>query len=175
MKPRVQRVPFAAAVGVIMLVGVVVFGATAGFLAWGQAATTATGFGSVSNNSVGSYGVTGLPALTITPTANTPAFISDALKNNRGVILLAYVAGAADDEDMLASFNTVRTEYAAQASFFSFEAQDVAHLGDVLDQLRVSAPPILAVIRSDGSVYQLYTGWIGEKVMEQVVANAVAS
>ncbi len=61
----------------------------------------------------------------------------------------------------------------ADTSFFSFEAHSTAELGDTLTQLRVSDPPILAVIRGNGDVAQLYTGWIGEKVMEQVVANAV--
>ena len=36
-----------------------------------------------------------------------------------------------------------------------------------------SNPPILAVIRGNGEVAELYTGWIGLKVMEQVVADAV--
>jgi hypothetical protein len=39
--------------------------------------------------------------------------------------------------------------------------------------LRVSDPPILAIIRGDGVVSELYTGWIGLKVMEQRVADAV--
>ena len=43
----------------------------------------------------------------------------------------------------------------------------------MLEQLKINAPPALAVISGDGSVYQQYTGWIDQKVMEQVVANAV--
>ena len=37
----------------------------------------------------------------------------------------------------------------------------------------MSDPPILAIIRGNGEVAELYTGWIGLKVMEQVVADAV--
>ena len=104
-------------------------------------------------NAAGSYGITGLPTLTI-KAATAPSIVADSLNENRGVILLVYVAGAADDEEMLANFNAVKAKYAAQASFFSFEAADISQLGDLLDQLRVSAPPILAVIRPDGTVYQ---------------------
>jgi hypothetical protein len=164
-----------AAVGTIVLAGVVVFGAMTAFLAWGQTGTSVTPTGSNVNanyNAAGSFGVTGLPSLTI-KAATAPSMVADSLKQNRGVILLAYVAGAADDDDMLASFNAVKAKYAAQASFFSFEAADVSELGNLLDQLRVSAPPIFAVIRPDGSVYQIYTGWIGQEVMDQVVANAL--
>jgi hypothetical protein len=162
-----------AAVGLIVLAGAVVFGSMTAFMAWGQATTPAApGTAGTSYNAAGSFGVTGLPTLTITA-ATAPTIVAGSLKQNRGVILLAYVAGAADDDDMLASFNAVKAKYAAQGSFFSFEAADVSQLGNMLDQLHVSAPPILAVIRGDGTVYQLYTGWIGEQVMDQVVANAL--
>lgn len=162
-----------AAVGLIVLAGAVVFGSMTAFMALGQAGVPAApGTAGVSYNAAGSFGTTGLPTLSIT-TATAPTIVSDSLKQNRGVILLAYVAGAADDDDMLASFNAIKAKYAAQASFFSFEAADISQLGNMLDQLHVSAPPILAVIRGDGTVYQIYTGWIGEQVMDQVVANAL--
>ena len=162
-----------AAVGMIVLAGAVVFGAMTAFLAWGQAGTAGTAATSQANyNTASSFGITGLPTLTIQATT-APSIVADALNQNRGVILLAYVTGAAADDDMLASFNAVKAQYASQASFFSFEAADVSQLGNMLDQLHVSAPPILAVIRGDGTVYQLYTGWISEPVMDQVVANAI--
>ncbi len=75
---------------------------------------------------------------------------------------------------MLSYFNAVKAKYAAQGSFFSFEARHASELGDLLAQLKISQPPALAVISPDGSVYQEYTGWISEKVMSQVVANALA-
>ena len=43
----------------------------------------------------------------------------------------------------------------------------------MLAQLKISQPPAFAVISPDGKVYQEYTGWISEKVMSQVVANAL--
>jgi hypothetical protein len=84
-----------------------------------------------------------------------------------------YVKGASDDMEMLDYFNDIKANYAADSSFFSFEARESKQLGDLLSQLRVSDPPILAIIRGDGVVAQLYTGWIGFKVMEQEVADAV--
>ncbi len=162
-----------AAVGLVVLAGAVIFGAMTAFLAWGQTGTTASPAASSADyNAAGSFGITGLPTLTI-DAKTAPSIVADALNQNQGVILLAYVSGAADDEDMLTSFNAVKAEFASQASFFSFEAADVSQLGNLLEQLHVSAPPILAVIRPDGTVYQLYTGWISEPVMSQVVANAI--
>jgi hypothetical protein len=83
-----------------------------------------------------------------------------------------YIDGAADDMEMLSYFDDVKAQFGADSSFMSFEARKVTELGDTLDQLRVSNPPILAVIRGDGEVSELYTGWIGKKVMEQVVSDA---
>jgi len=105
------------------------------------------------------------------PTADTPEFITSRLEDQRGIVLLVYVDGAADDMEMLDSFNAVKAQYAADSSFLSFEARKVTELGDTLQQLRVSNPPVLAVVRGTGDVAQLYTGWIDRKVMEQVVAT----
>jgi len=166
---------FLVAVGLILLGGLVIFAGFTLALVWAAnpSQTTTTAAATDTNNAVGSYGNTGYPALTVTPTDQTPKFIANPLKEKRGVILLVYVKNAYDDEEMLASFNQVKAQYAAQASFFAFEARDVDELGDVPDQLKINQPPALAVISSDGSVYQEYTGWIDEKVMEQVVANAL--
>jgi hypothetical protein len=109
----------------------------------------------------------------ITPTADTPAFITDRLAEQQGIVLLVYVQGASDDMEMLSYFNTVKGQYAADSTFLSFEALATTELGDTLGQLRVSDPPILAIIRGDGVVSEMYTGWIGLKVMEQRVADAV--
>ena len=74
---------------------------------------------------------------------------------------------------MLASFNSVKAQYGADTSLMSFEAAQTTELGDTLQQLHVSNPPILAVIqgqrRRRAAVHRLDH----EKVMEQVVANAI--
>jgi len=126
-----------------------------------------------SYNTVSSFGMTGYEPLTIEPTADTPEFITKRLDENRGIVLLVYVKGASDDMEMLSYFNDIKANYAADSSFFSFEARESKQLGDLLAQLRVSDPPILAIIRGDGQVANLYTGWIGFKVMEQEIADAV--
>jgi hypothetical protein len=157
----------------IVVGGVLIFAMTTAFIAWGQSTGTPTSStGQADFNKVGSYGLTGYPQLWVKPTDATPQFITEAFQNGRGVVLLAYVQGAADDDEMLQAFETIQATYADRADFFSFEAREVSETGDVLDQLGVNAPPILAVIRNDGGVYELYTGWISERVMEQVVANA---
>ena len=163
--------------GLILALGVAIMAAVTGGIVWAGDTPQTTTVSQVvgSNNTAGSYGITGYPTLTINPqTKNMPSFIKEPLAEKRGVILLVYVPGASDDEQMVTYFDNVKAKYADKASFYSFQARKASELGNVLAQLRISQPPALAVISPDGSVYQLYTGWIGQKVMEQVVANALA-
>ena len=159
----------------ILVIGACLFGGVVAVRVFAVGATTTTTPlpAPASYNTVSSYGITGYAPLKIVPTAETPAFIKSRLQEGRGIVLLVYVDGAADDMAMVQNFNTVKAQYGADTSFMSFEAHSTKELGDTLTQLKVSDPPILAVIRGNGEVAQLYTGWIGEKVMEQVVADAV--
>jgi hypothetical protein len=165
---------FLVAVVLVLLCGLAILGGYTAIRVFAQEnSTITTPTGQTDYNKTGSYGMAGYAPLTLEPTDATPEFITTPLNDQRGIILLVYVQGAGADDEMLANFNKVKAMYQSQASFFNFEAHKVAELGDVLAQLKVSSPPILAVIQGDGTVAQLYTGWIGEKVMEQVVADAV--
>jgi hypothetical protein len=159
----------------ILVVGAALFGSVVAVrvLADSGATPAPAAAQPASYNSVSSYGMTGYAPLTIQPTDDTPEFITKRLDEKRGIVLLVYVKGASDDMEMVSYFNDIKANYAADSSFFSFEARESKQLGDLLAQLRVSDPPILAIIRGDGTVAQLYTGWIGFKVMEQEVADAV--
>jgi len=158
----------------ILVVGAMLFGSVVAVRVFAESGATPTPAATqpASYNSVSSYGMTGYAPLTIKSTPDTPEFITKRLEEKRGIVLLVYVKGASDDMQMLSYFNDIKANYSADSSFFSFEARETKDLGDLLAQLRVSNPPILAIIRGDGTVAQLYTGWIGFKVMEQEVANA---
>jgi hypothetical protein len=159
----------------ILVVGTVLFGSVVAVRVMAETGATPAPVAAqeASYNTVSSFGMTGYAPLTVQATAETPEFITKRLDEKRGIVLLVYVKGASDDMEMLSYFNDIKGNYAADSSFFSFEARESKQLGDLLSQLRVSDPPILAIIRGDGVVAQLYTGWIGFKVMEQEVADAV--
>jgi hypothetical protein len=165
---------FLVTAALIVVVGAALFGGVVAVrvLAAANPAAPAALPAPASYNTVSSYGIAGYAPLKLTPTDQTPDFIKSRLDEQRGIVLLVYVEGAADDMEMLSYFDEVKALYAGDSSFFDFEARASSDLGDTLDQLKVSNPPILAVIRGSGDVAQLYTGWIGRKVMEQVVFNA---
>lgn len=176
MRAFTIRRPALTVLTLIVLGGMLILGMFTAFAAWGETSGTPTGQSTTATadyNRAASYGITGYPTRTVGVTADTPAFVSDSFQQGRGIVLLAYVEGAAADDEMYASFQEVSSAYAGQAGFFSFEAREVGELGDVLDQLGAKSPPLFAVIKPDGSVYQLYTGWISKQVMEQVVSNAL--
>jgi hypothetical protein len=166
---------FLITAALILVVGAALFGSVVAVRVFASASDTSAAAlpAPASYNTVSSYGITGYAPLKLTANPETPAFITSRLQEQRPMVLLVYVDGAADDMEMLGYFQDVKAQYGADSSFMSFEAVEVKDLGDTLDQLRVSNPPILAVIRGNGDVAQLYTGWIGLKVMEQVVADAV--
>lgn len=165
---------FVVAAALICLGGCVIMGLFTALFAFADESTTPTATASTpaSYNSVDSYGMTGYASLTLKATDQTPKFISKRLDDKRGFVLLVYDSGAGADEAMLSAFNTVKKAYGADMSFFAFKAKDVTQLGDTLDQLKVTDPPILAIVRADGTVANEYTGWISEKVLEQNVADA---
>ena len=166
---------FLITAALILVVGAALFGSVVAvrvFAAAGDTPAPAVA-APASYNTVSSFGMTGYAPLKLTATPETPAFITSRLQEQRPIVLLVYIDGAAADMEMLSYFDDVKAQYGADSSFMAFEARKVTELGDTLDQLRVSNPPILAVIRGSGEVAQLYTGWIGRKVMEQVVADAV--
>jgi hypothetical protein len=166
---------FLITAALIFVIGACLFGGVVAVRVFAVGATAAATPlpAPASYNTVSSYGITGYAPLKLVPTAETPSFIKNRLQEGRGIVLLVYVDGAADDMAMEENFETVKAQYGADTSFMAFEAHKTTELGDTLQQLRVSDPPILAVVRGNGEVAELYTGWIGLKVMEQVVANAV--
>lgn len=166
---------FLLTVGLILVIGALLFGGVVAVrvMATDDTSSTAATAAPDSYNGVSSYGTTGYETLTIVPTDDTPKFITKRLEEKRGIVLFVYCQGAADDMEMLSYFNKIKIQYAGDSSFMSFEARESKFLGDTLEQLRVSNPPILAIINGDGEVEQMYTGWIGYKVMEQEIADAV--
>ena len=170
-------------VGVLLIVlcGAIIVGVLTPLLVWADSSTVATKappaatlMTNATYNVAGSYGTTGMPQLVLTPTVNTPTSIKASLTAHRGVVLLVYCKGAAADEAMVTSFNTIKAKYAADSSFFNFESHDVNDLGDVLAQLKAYNPPMLAIIDGKGRTI-VYTGWIDEQTMEQRVADAIRS
>ncbi|MBN2204851.1 MAG: hypothetical protein JW767_07505 [Thermoleophilia bacterium] len=165
---------FLATAALIIMGGLVVMGMFTVFFAMAESGETAP-VAAVEQAPMpvpGSFGITGAETLTIQVTDDTPKPIANALKEQRGIVLLVYLKGASADMAMLDEVKALKPEYAADMSFFTYESGDVKRLGDVLDQLGVYDPPVLAVVRGDGTVSELYTGWVGAKVLEQRIADA---
>ena len=165
---------FLATAALIVVGGLVVMGMFTVFFAMAESGSTTAALPTATERIPipGSYGITGSGALTIQVTDDTPKPIANALKEQRGFVLLVYMKGATADMAMLDQVRSLKAEYADDMSFFTYEVDDVKRLGDILGQLQVYDPPLLAIVRGDGTVSEMYTGWIGVKVMEQRIADA---
>ena len=115
----------------IVVVGALLFGGVIAVRVMAESGATPAPAATqpASYNSVSSFGMTGYQPLTVVPTADTPEFITKRLDENRGIVLLVYVKGASDDMEMLSYFNDIKANYAADSSFFSFEARESKQLG----------------------------------------------
>ena len=160
----------------ILVVGALLFGGVIAVRVMAESSATPAPAATqpASYNSVSSYGMTGYAPLTLEPTAETPDFITKRLdekprhrparvrqgrqRRHGDALLLQRHQGATTPP-------TARSSPSRRASPSSSATPSM--------QLRVSDPPILAIIRGDGTVANLYTGWIGFKVMEQEIADAV--
>jgi hypothetical protein len=165
---------FLASAALIIVGGLVVMGIFTVFFAMAETSSTPVSMVGPEDKAAfpGSYGITGANTITLQVTDETPKPIANALQEQRGIVLLVYMKNAAADMAMLEQVRGLKAEYAADMSIFTYEAGDVKRLGDVLDQLQVHDPPVLAIIRGDGTVAELYAGWVGAKVLEQRVADA---
>lgn len=174
----------------ILAAGALIFGGVVAMrVAAATGATNAAGVSGASNNYVSSYGIDNTLAIdaksaataaeaapvVIEPTSETPKFIAEAIRLKTPFVLLVYCQGGAADEEMLSYFKALKSTYSSSAEFFSFEAASTSKLGDTLDQaqMNVNNPPLLAIVNGEGEVEELYTGWVGRKVLEQRVSDVV--
>ncbi len=167
---------FLITAALILVVGAALFGGVVAVRVFAAAGATpaAAPPAPASYNTVSSYGMTGYAPLKLTPDRRDPVLhhlAPPGAARHRAPRLLS--TAPPTTWRCSATSTTSRRSYGADSSFMSFEARKTTELGDTLQQLRVSNPPVLAVIRGSGEVAELYTGWIGHKVMEQVVADAV--
>ena len=159
----------------ILVVGALLFGGVIAVrvMAEGEATPAPAPTQPASYNTVSSFGMTGYEPLTLEPTAETPEFIAKRLDRSGHRPPRVHQGRERRHGDALLLQRHQGQLRGRQLVLLLEARRESKQLGDTLTQLRVSDPPILAIIRGDGTVAQLYTGWIGFKVMEQEVADAV--
>jgi len=185
----VRNRSFLLMAALILIAGGLLFGAVVAMRVAAAGATNAAGEAGATNNYESSYGLGNTLAIDaksaqtaaeaapvmIKVTNETPAVVKEALEAKSPFVIFVYCSGASVDEEMRSYFNSVKSQYSNSAEFFSFEVADTAKLGDTLDQAQVNVhnPPIVIIADGEGEVQEIYTGWVGLKVLEQRLADVL--
>jgi hypothetical protein len=109
----------------------------------------------------------GTPLVT---TTETPAEITDAIAQHRPIVILFYVPGGSDDSAVLDEIKTLQTTY-TDVTFALYEYADPASYGDLGILLRVKYLPQTVFIDTQGTIYDIRTGYVDEGTLNQQVVN----
>lgn len=108
--------------------------------------------------------------IVIKATSSTPAEIAQALDRKKPLVLLIYVAGGADDELVRKSLQKIAPRY-PDVTFIMYDYSNPKEYGDIVSQLGVQYPPVVAFVDRNGTVQYLTTGFVDEGVLTQYVVN----
>ena len=104
------------------------------------------------------------------PTAATPPEITDAIAQHRPIVILFYVPGGSDDSAVLDELKTLQTTY-ADVTFALYEYSAPATYGDLGIAFRVKYLPQTVFIDTQGTIYDIRTGYVDQGTLNQQVVN----
>lgn|GEM_PF-873257 len=103
-------------------------------------------------------------------TSETPAEITEAMAQHRPIVILFYVPGGSDDSAVLDEIKALQSTY-TDVTFALYEYDDPASYGDLGILLKVQYLPQTVFIDTQGTIYDIRTGYIDEGTLNQQVVN----
>ncbi len=103
-------------------------------------------------------------------TGETPAKVTDAISQHLPIVILFYVPGGADDSAVLDEIKALQTKY-TDVTFALYDYKDPTSYGDLGILLKVDYPPQTVFIDTQGTIYDIRTGYIDEGTLNQQVVN----
>ena len=160
-----------AVVAILLLaVGVVAIGCGLG--GGGSSATTAVTFPSGTTVSLapGATPQSQLIGTKFKPTKQSPADVAAAVQAGKPVVLLFYVAGGADDAQVLASLQALQPTFSTyQFGLYDYKTPDA--YGDLSILLQVNYPPELILVDATGTIRQIWNGFVDAGTINQQLVN----
>jgi hypothetical protein len=158
----------------IMLVVAVVIAALALGLGCGSSASeeTATTVSLVpaTGKVIGSNSRDRLIDSKLNTTSESPQAYTDAVEQGRPIVLLFYVPGQVDDGKVLASVQTLQASFADYV-FLIYNYKDPSAYGDLSTLLDVDYPPEIILVRADGTVKKILSGYQDQGSINQELVN----
>lgn len=103
-------------------------------------------------------------------TEDTPTAYVDAVAQGRPIVLLFYVAGGADDMQVLESLTRLQPAFEDYV-FLIYDYKMATEYGDLSTLLRVSYPPELVLVDDTGTIREIWNGYVDEGTINQSLVN----
>ncbi len=107
----------------------------------------------------------------ISPTNQSPKDFSSSLASNRPVVVLFYMTGTTDDNQVRASILSLQNRYKGDVDFYVYLYTDAEGYGDLATLLKVDSPPSVIMINKQRQVQRAWSGFVDEKSLEQGVSE----
>ncbi len=137
----------------------------------GTVSTTARASGGAVAGSSASAEPEQLAGQLVIPTAQSPQDFRSSLSNRRPVVVLFYMIGSADDDQVRQSVNTLESRYRGQVDFYDYFFSDGNKYGDLMSLLKVNSTPAVIMINKQAKVQRAWTGFVDDKSLQQGVSE----
>ncbi len=107
----------------------------------------------------------------VIPTDQSPQDFRASLSSRRPVVVLFYMIGSADDDQVRQSLNTLESRYRGQVDFYDYFFSDGNKYGDLMTLLKVNATPSVIMINKQARVQRAWTGYVDDKSLQQGISE----
>ena len=107
----------------------------------------------------------------ISPTDESPKDFRSSLASNRPVVVLFYMTGTTDDNQVRSSIQSLQNRYKGNVDFYVYLYTDAEGYGDLASLLKVDSPPSVIMINKHRQVQRAWSGFVDEKSLEQGVSE----
>jgi hypothetical protein len=100
----------------------------------------------------------------------TPTEYTQAVEQQRPIVLLFYVPGGADDVKVLDTVSSLQPSFENYV-FLLYDYKQPDAYGDLSLLLKVNYPPQLVLVNGSGVVKQIWNGYVDEGTLNQGLVN----
>jgi hypothetical protein len=117
------------------------------------------------------------PGARVLTDAQTPAAVTNALRNQEIVVVGFVIRGQADDDAVAAAIAGLASpqQSIAGVRYLVYEVSSGDRYGDLATLLGVTSTPSVVIIGSDGRIANTWTGFIDQSVISAAISQAIAA
>ena len=110
----------------------------------------------------------------IAATDQSPQDFKSSLASRRPVVVLFYMTGPTDDNQVRSSIETLESRYKGDVDFYTYLYTDAQAYGDLTSLLKVDSTPSVIMINKQSKVQRAWSGYVDEKSLEQGVSEIMS-